>query len=305
MILCCGEALIDMLPRDLAQGGEGFMPCTGGALFNTAIALGRLGEKTGFFSSISNDMFGDLILNDLKNASVKFDLCPRLDKPTTLAFVKLTNGAATYSFFDENSAGRNLDLPDLPKLDVSVDALHFGAISLIPEPCGSAFEAFLSQNTDKVISLDPNIRPGFITDENAHRQRIQRMCNQSDIIKVSDEDLDWIVDGSSSEGQIAQWLEGQASVVTMTKGEDGATAYTKNGEVHQSVFPVEVVDTVGAGDTFNAGFLATLKQQGNLSKAALKNIDADDVQSALELAAKVSSIVVGRAGANPPWLNEL
>ena len=273
MILCCGEALIDMLPRQLEDGEGVFLPVPGGAVFNTAIALGRLGEKAGFFSSLSTDMFGDQLVSALEASSVDASLCLRKPLPTTLAFVKLTDGQAEYSFFDENSAGRNLEGADLPNLPGEVRALHFGAISLIPEPCGGAYEKLMERNQDKLLSLDPNIRPGFITDPTAHRQRISRMAQMADIIKVSDEDLEWIADGQSVDSVIDEWLKGSVSVVLLTKGKDGVSVFSGSSQFDMPAPLIKVVDTIGAGDTFNAGMLAGLRENKLLTKVALAEAD--------------------------------
>ncbi|MEM1039188.1 MAG: carbohydrate kinase [Pseudomonadota bacterium] len=305
MIVCCGEALIDMLPRPLAEGGDGFRPVPGGAVFNTAIGLGRLGVPAQFFSALSTDMFGELLVDALAQSDVATDLCPRKVQPTTLAFVKLVDGQATYSFFDENSAGRSLAVTDLPILERNVSALHFGAISLIPEPCGTAFETLMARNTDKVLSLDPNIRPGFIQDADAHRTRLLRMIAMADIVKVSDEDLDWLAEGAPHDVTIKHWLDGGTSIVLLTAGKDGATAYTQSGSVHQNVVAVDVVDTVGAGDTFNAGLLSSLLEQDCLTKPALKSIRDKALSAALQRAVLVAGVTVSRAGANPPWMAEL
>lgn len=305
MILCCGEALIDMLPRKTEDGGEGFLPIPGGAIFNTALALGRLGEETGFFSSLSSDMFGQQLSSYLHQSNVDTSFCATIDKPTTLAFVKLDDGQASYTFYDENSALKNLTEAHLPALPSSVSALHFGAISLIPEPCGSSYEKLMSDNQDKVLSIDPNIRLSFIHDEQKHRERIKRMIGMADIVKVSDEDLAWIADGQSGEKTINYWLSGATSVVLLTKGSEGVTCYTNNGSLEMNALKVDVVDTIGAGDTFNAGFLSALRNDNLLSKESLKNASATVIEPALELATKVAAITVSKAGANPPWANEL
>lgn len=306
MIICCGEALIDMLPRQLPDNKDAFLPVPGGAIFNTAIALGRLGEETGFLSGISTDMFGEQLIEALRESKVDPTLCIRPDQPTTLAFVKLTNGHASYLFYDENSAGRSVNKDDLPTLTDTVDAMHFGAISLIPEPCGSAYEALMREYHEKTVtSLDPNIRPGFITDANAHRERINRMIAMADIVKVSDEDLDWITEGGNRKTAIDQWLANGASLVLLTTGANGVTAHMSSGELHQPAEKVDVVDTVGAGDTFNAGLLSGLKSASVLTKPALAKASLTDVQPALAFASKAAAFVVGQSGCVPPWRNEI
>ncbi|KKL21687.1 hypothetical protein LCGC14_2442940, partial [marine sediment metagenome] len=130
MILCCGEALIDMLPR--THGGEkSFAPHAGGAVFNTAIALGRLGCDTAFFSGLSDDLFGQMLTDALAASGVDASPAARSDRPTTLAFVTLTDGQASYAFYDENTAGRMLSQDDLPTLGPDTQALFLGGISLV------------------------------------------------------------------------------------------------------------------------------------------------------------------------------
>ena len=306
MIVCCGEALIDMLSRLLPDGTDVLLPATGGAVYNTAIALGRLGVPTGFFSGLSTDMFGRQLETDLLESGVDASYCARSTRPTTLAFVELTNGNASYTFYDEETAGRMLSTEDLPQFDDGVEALHFGAISLIPEPCGGTYEALQEREAvSRVISFDPNIRANFITDANAHRARMRRMIARSDIVKVSDEDLAWIEPDKDAGTAIQGWLEAGTSVVVTTMGLDGARAVTAGGEIAVPVVRVDVVDTVGAGDSFDAGFLAGLREQGVLSKSSLRGIGPDDLRQPLELAARVAAFVVSRAGANSPWKREL
>ncbi len=305
MILCCGEALMDMLPRPLLEGGEGFRPVSGGAIFNTAIALGRLGAKTGFLAGVSEDIFGQKILADLQESRVNTDYVSRVSQPSTLAFVQLVDGQAQYSFMDENSALRSLSEAMLPSLPDNVKALHFGGVSLIAEPCGSAYEALMHREAEhRVISFDPNIRPGFITDHDSHRARIQRMLALSDIVKVSDEDLAWITPNIPYETAIQGILSQGAAIVLLTKGAEGVIAYTEDFEVHVQAQKVTVVDTIGAGDTFNAGFLYALETMGCLDKN-LRYFSAETFHDAIEFGHKVAAITVSRAGANPPWIHEL
>ncbi|NRP71829.1 Fructokinase [Ensifer psoraleae] len=306
MIVCCGEALIDMLPRDTAAGESAFAPYAGGAIFNTAIALGRLGIPTGFFTGLSDDMFGDILRVTLKAANVDFGPCAILPLHTTLAFVKLVNGHASYAFFDENTAGRMITKDHLPALGEFCEALHFGAISLIPEPCGSTYEALMMREHEKrVISFDPNIRPGFIKDREAHLGRMNRMAAMSDIIKFSDEDLAWFGMEGSHDELAAEWLKRGPKLVLITKGADGAVGYTRNHKVEVAGERVTVVDTVGAGDTFDAGVLASLKLNNLLTKNNVANLSDAAVRQALALGAKAAAVTVSRAGANPPWQYEI
>ncbi|WP_102223769.1 carbohydrate kinase family protein [Acidimangrovimonas sediminis] len=308
MILCCGEALIDMIPRPTTEGTTGFVPHAGGAIFNTAIALGRLGVPAGMLTGLSSDMFGKILADTLTASQVDTSLVITSDRPTTMAFVELEDGHATYHFYDENTAGRMIAEADLPVLPAAVGALYFGGISLPVEPCGDTYAALLArEGADRAVMIDPNIRPGFIRDEARYRARLAAMLAAADIVKVSDEDLGWLIPGATPDAAgLAALAAMGPKVVIVTRGADGPVARLPSGEV--IAVPAEratVVDTVGAGDTFNAGVLASLAEQGALTKSALGVIGAEPLRTALAFGAKVAAVTVSRAGANPPWRKEL
>ncbi|PTX54154.1 fructokinase [Litoreibacter ponti] len=306
MILCCGEALIDMLPRETTAGEPAFAPYAGGAVFNTAIALGRLGAEPGFFSGLSTDLFGELLVEKLSEAGASAELAHRSDRPTTLAFVRLEDGHATYTFYDENSALRVMTENDLPTLPASVKALFFGGISLVGEPCGSAYEALMAREADARVSMiDPNIRPSFVTDRAAYVARISAMMAQADIVKLSDEDLHWL-EGDGDLADLARSIVDRgAKIVLITEGAKGARAYTAAHTVLVPAEKVDVVDTVGAGDTFNAGVLSALQKAKALDKATLADAPEALLRDALTMGIRTAAITVSRAGANPPWASEL
>lgn len=306
MIVCCGEALIDMLPRRTADGEAAYAPHAGGAVFNTAIALGRLGAPVEFLAGLSSDLFGDLLRETLAESNVGARYAAISGRPTTLAFVRLVDGKASYVFYDENTAGRMLSVGDLPQLGDDVSAMLFGAISLIPEPCGSAFEALMARERGRrVIMLDPNIRPGFIADRESHLARMRRMIAMADIVKVSDEDLPWFGETGDAEQVLKGWLDAGPKLVLLTRGAQGAVALTRRERVAVPSARTAVVDTVGAGDTFNAGVLAALHEGGMLAKRTIGDLSADALRSALDLGVRAAAVTVARAGANPPWRREL
>lgn len=306
MILCCGEALIDMLPRTTAAGEAAFAPYAGGAVFNTAVALGRLGAATGFFSGLSDDLFGEVLRKTLKESKVDVSLAVTAARPTTLAFVTLTNGHASYAFYDENTAGRMLSPADLPALPDRVQALFFGGISLVVEPCAAAYEALLLREAGKrVVMIDPNIRPGFIRDEAAYRARLARLIPRADLVKLSDEDLRWL-EGPGEIGALAQAVLARGPrAVFVTEGAKGATAYAKGLKVTVQASKVKVADTVGAGDTFNAGVLAALAGFGALTREGIAALDERMLKAALALGVQAAAVTVSRPGANPPWAHEV
>lgn len=307
MILCCGEALIDMIPTPTTAGPDGFVPHSGGAVFNTAIALGRLGVQTGMLTGLSTDLFGRQLIESLKASHVDTAHVMTSDRPTTLAFVRLVDGQATYSFFDENSAGRMIEAADLPKISAHVSALFFGGISLVSEPAADTYSTLLEREAATcVVMIDPNIRPRFIDDPDRYRARLDHMIARSDIVKVSDEDLDWLLPAPLSlRDRVAKLMERGPSTVIMTRGKDGASGFLADGsEVRVPAQRVEIKDTVGAGDTFNAGFLAKLSELECLTKTQLATLPSDTLQRAMEHGANAAAITVSRAGANPPWAEE-
>ncbi|WP_278376031.1 carbohydrate kinase family protein [Sulfitobacter pontiacus] len=308
MILCCGEALIDMVAAPSLDGPDGFVPHSGGAVFNTAIALGRLGARAGMLTGLSHDMFGDQLADALKASDVDTTHIIRSNRPSALAFVKLEDGQASYSFFDENSAGRMIRPEDMPALPSDVTALFFGGISLASDPSASAYAALLDrQGGPRAVMIDPNIRPLFITDAEGYRRRMAAMIRQADIVKVSDEDLNWLNPAPLTQTEkISAMLDTGPSVVIVTQGAEGAIATLADGtSIAVPAAKTNVVDTIGAGDTFNAGFLAKLSELDLLTPEALGTLDLDALRDAMTYGARVAAITVSRAGANPPWANEL
>ena len=306
MILCCGDTLIDMLPRQTANGEPAFAPYVGGALFNSAIALGRVGAPAGLLTGLSSDFFGRMLSAALAESHVDTSYAHLSDRHTTLAFVRLVDGQASYTFFDEKSAGRMLLEANLPALDPGIKAMLFGCMTLIAEPCGSTYEALMRrEHKSRVMMLDPNIRPDFIPDKPAHLARLRRMVAMADIVKLSDEDLAWFGEAGSPDEAASGWLEQGPTLIVVTHGARGANAYSRHGKMSVPARKVDIVDTVGAGDTFNAGILASLDHSGLLSKEAVAALSEQSIRQALEFAASAAAVTVSRAGANPPWRHEL
>lgn len=307
MILSCGEALIDMLPRTSTAGEACFAPYAGGAVFNTAIALGRLDAPSAFFSGVSTDMLGEILADTLAASKVDTSLLARSDRPTTVAFVKLVNGQATYAFYDEATAGRMLSEEQLPALPDTVSTLFFGGISLVNDPAAATYEALQAREAPaRVIMIDPNIRPGFIAGkEETYRARIGRMVARADIVKLSDEDLHWL-EGAGDLTALARGILARGpKVVFITEGAAGARAVTATQDRFVAARKVTVADTVGAGDTFNAGALAALHEAGALTKARIAALSDAELDAALTLGTRAAAVTVSRAGANPPWREEL
>jgi fructokinase len=309
VILCCGEALIDFVPLEVAQG---YRPCPGGSIFNIAVGLGRLGTPVGFYSSLSTDFFGDLLVNYLVENGVSTDFILRASGPTTLAFVSLPDGRHTeprYVFYANGAVDRSLQQADLPSdLPEKVQALHFGSISLVLEPGASTLEALMRRESGRrILSLDPNIRPSLIPDREAYRRRFESWLRLVDIVRLSLADLEWLYPGAEPDPLIQGWLDWGPSLCLLTLGGDGASGVTVSGARASVPTPkITVADTVGAGDTFLAATLSWLHENRRLAdRQALRALSQAELGACLAYAARAAAINCSRPGANPPYKHEM
>ncbi len=301
MILSCGEAVIDMLPAPTPDPENKHFPVSGGAALNSAIALARLGQSVGFFGGLSTDHFGEFLVTAMQAEGIDTSHNTPVDDATTLAIVELVDGSPQFSFRNADGAGRSLSPAQLPNL-TGVNALIFGGLSLIHRPAAGAFEALMQMaGPERLILLDANIRPALIDEEEGnYRKRLTRMIAMADIVKLSDEDIDWLQPDPPK-----QLLQGRVALVVHTHGPNGATIYSRYGAQHLPASPVEVADTVGAGDTFNAGLLASLATQNLLNPPALASADNAQLTRAAAYGIRAATFSVTRLGANPPTTKEL
>ncbi|MCH9833887.1 MAG: carbohydrate kinase [Alphaproteobacteria bacterium] len=305
MIICCGEALIDMISE---PDGATFVPHVGGAVLNTAVALGRLGVPTSLITGLSSDPFGLMIKTALAASRVSTAHAVHNDRNTTLAFVHLENGQATYSFYDDNTATRKITTADLKTLPDDTEAIFFGGISLCNPPVADTLvEIALAQPADKLVMIDPNIRPSFITDKTAYSSRLKSLLIRADIVKLSDDDINWLIEGNASLVEKGHAVLAMGpKLLLLTQGSSGATALIKGRKpVHVAATKVEIIDTVGAGDTFNAACLATLRAEDALAPSVLETLSYEKLTKMLTTANRTAAVTVSRTGANPPWANEL
>jgi fructokinase len=300
VIVVAGEALIDLVPQ-----GRGALaplqPALGGGPYNTAVALGRLGSPTAFCSRISHDAFGEALLDGLRQAGVDVSAVQRGNEPTTLASATIDeHGSASYSFYVEGTADRLFTAP--APLPEGTRAVSFGTCSLVLEPGASAYEELMRSAAAQGVftALDPNIRAGLIPDPDAYRARFKSWLPSVSLLKLSAEDAAWLG------GSPREWLASGPAAVVITHGGDGITAYTGDGAEHSVPgVRVDVVDTIGAGDTVNAALLHGLAAQDALSPAAVASLGADGWTELLGFAAHAAAITCSRAGAEPPYASEL
>lgn len=325
MIVVCGEALIDMIPgrrgptslpraepvaTSVPAGGwatDSYVPAPGGSPFNLAIGLARLGTPVSFLSRLSRDRYGELLLNTLLTEGVDARFLIHGPEPTTLAFVQGEPGQEPQFRFSEQGADRNLTPADLPEaFPAEVLGMHFGSISLVLEPVASTLEACMAREKGRrLISLDPNVRPALIRDRAAYRRRLEGWLHSTDLAKVSRADLGWLYPGERCESVARRWLELGPALVVVTCGGDGCSGFSRSLALNIPAVPVEVVDTVGAGDSFTAGLLAWLCQHGALAPWRLGALSETELGAALGYAATAAALTCARAGADPPTSAEV
>lgn len=304
MIVSCGEAVIDFVPK----GSLGYTPCPGGSPLNLAIAVARLGVPIGFISKISTDFFGDMLFNRLASEGVDTRFTVRSERPSTLAFVKIDAGQEPrYAFYTENTADRSLSVGDIPSpLPDEVQCLEFGSISLLLNPQGETIKSLIRRESGRrVISFDPNVRPMLIHDKTAYIREMEQLAALADIIKVSSADLEWMYPQRPAVKSAEDWLARGAKIVVVTRGKDGALLLSPAFRTEVPEYPVRVTDTIGAGDTFHAAFLARLFQRNFLTSKALAHIKEEAAQDAVCYAVKASSLNCTRQGADPPTAAQL
>lgn len=309
MIICCGEALIDFIPT---QSEDAYRPCPGGSILNIAVGLGRMKVPAGFLSRLSTDLFGDILANHLLSNQVDLRYCPRVNGQTTLAFVSLGNEPAQepqYAFYAEGAVDREMMQEDLPgPFDEKVKALHFGSISLVLEPGASALETLMRRESRKrVLTLDPNVRPIVVQNWEAYRRRFDGWVSLVDILRLSHTDLALLYPDTEIQTLLPGWFKAGLSLVILTQGSKGASAYTPLGnEVFIPALKVTVRDTVGAGDTFFSGFLTFLYENHLLNnREVISNMSPEQLKACLSFATKAAAINCMREGANPPYRYEI
>jgi fructokinase len=301
VIVVAGESLIDLI----VQPDGRVEAAPGGGPYNVARALGRLGRPVAFLGRISTDRFGTILRRGLAADGVDLGLVRPTDDPTLLATAELdVDGSATYRFYAAGTAAPGLGLADIAgALPAATSALHVGTLGLVFEPMASTIESLVARVDPAIlVVVDPNIRPAAIRDVAAYRARLDRILARSDVVKASVEDLAWLEPGADP-ADTARRLAGLGpAVVLVTDGPRPVRIVTRNRVVEVPVPMVQVVDTVGAGDAFGAGFVAAWESEG-LGRADLGDLEA--VTAATRLAIEVGSRTATRAGADPPTAAEL
>ena len=292
-IWVCGEVLIDILPTG---------PVVGGGPANTAKALARLGQDVHFIDGISTDAYGQSARAELLRDGVNLDLALASDKPTCTATVTLdAAGGASYEFLIEGTATFDFAsswLPDPYRYQPQV--LHIGTLVTMIEPGASALYDWAMQVAELApIVFDPNIRPSVQPDRDLYEAAVEKWAALSAVIKVSDDDLAWLFPGQAIEDVANRWINDGAFLVVVTQGANGIMGYTSEGRVEVPGVKVDVVDTVGAGDTVGAIVVEAMLTHG------LVELRGELLRGVLARAAAAAAITCSRKGAQPPFKHEL
>ncbi len=307
MIFVGGENLMDLIQTGRQNENGLFEAVPGGSPYNLAMAAGRQGVSVGYLTPISQDSNGDQLAEKLTASNVV--LCgSRSPAPTSLAMVSIADGVPSYAFYREGTAERQVEIDELSgNLTEHASIFHIGSLGLTGGEDALVWEAFAKRAKEQgvKVSLDPNVRASLINDPSVYRARIQRMMALADILKLSDEDLEWLYEDMNQEKALTEMLSNtNAEIIMLTKGGEGSSIWHE-GSWHDmpSHSLKQLIDTVGAGDTFMASMLVWLTQNANLENlGSLSLLEKKEMQT---YASQAAAINCERQGCNPPWSNEL
>lgn len=307
MFVVCGEALMDVFAAGDTASGMVLDARVGGSPFNAAVGLARLGQPVAFFSAVSRGFLGERLMRALEAEGVDTSAVQRNDAPTTLGLVGLdANLVPSYSFYGEGCADRQLTAQALASLPQGVRAIQLGSYATVVEPIASTLRALVeTEHARTLIAYDPNIRLNVEPDLARWRDMLEWMLPRTHLLKISEEDLQLLLPGTSIDAFAANALDGGVKLVVVTRGAEGSAAWSGQAHATMPSIRVDVVDTVGAGDTFQAALLTWLAEQCSLSTSALEALTSAQLQSALGFAGRAAAITCSRRGADMPRRSEL
>jgi fructokinase len=301
-----GEALIDLVP---GPGGRTFVAAPGGSPYNVAIGLARLGVATSLMARLADNAFGRILRERAAAEGVNLVHAPRASEPTTLAVVSLDPQAqASYDFYRDGTADWQWTAEEAARAPTDSAVLHFGSIASWTAPGDLHILGLASRTRGSggvLVSYDPNVRPQLLPDPAAGRAAVERGVRLAHIAKASREDVAWLYPDGTVPEAARRWLRLGATVVIVTDGANGADVFVgTDPALHRPAPAVTVADTVGAGDAFTAGLLASLGWRGLQSPALLGRCRPGDLASAVDDAVMVAALACERPGADPPTLAE-
>ena len=307
MFLVCGEALMDVFAAGDTATGMALDARIGGSPFNVALALARLAQPVGFFGAVSTGFLGERLMAALAAEGIATQAVVRTCAPTTLSLVGLdAQGVPSYAFYGQGGADRQIELPDLARLPANLRALHLGSYSTVVEPIASTLRALVERERSRaLIAYDPNIRLNVEPDLTRWQAQLDWLLPRCHLLKISDEDLGLLRPGQSAAAFAANALARGAIAVVVTRGALGASVWSASASASVPGVPAQVVDSVGAGDTFQAALLTWLAEGEALSAPALAGLGPAQWTAALTFASRAAAITCSRRGADVPRRSEL
>lgn len=307
MILVIGEALIDLIENRYQPGA--FTAIVGGANLNVATALAKRETPHTFYARMSSDRFGQIIREKLTSNNVNFKDSIITNDNSTLAIVSLNEaGVPNYSFYVNGTADWGWQPEDLPTQDQlnkdQINCIQFGCLTMAMEPGNLVIENWARELKEITISHDINIRSALGFDPEKERERVERTNKFSHIIKASDEDIQWLYQDQRDVDEVAQEWAKDNKIVLITRGADGVSIFRNEERMDVPSRKINVVDTVGAGDTFCANLLGQLHDNNYLGKD-LNQIPSEDLKNYVYIAGIAASITCERAGCEPPTQEDL
>jgi len=307
MFVVCGEALFDVFATGETPTGMAMDARIGGSPFNVAIGLARLGQPVAFLSQISRGFLGERLMRALAAEGVAASTVQRSEAPTTLSLIGVdAQGVPSYAFYGEGCADRLLDESALAALPQGVKAINFGSYATVVGRTAATQRTLVERSQGRaLIAYDPNIRLNVEPRLEVWRTQIEWMLPRTQLLKVSDEDLRLVWPGLAPAEFAARALAQGVALVVVTRGSEGASGWTAAAQVDVPPVQVAVVDTVGAGDTFQAALLTWLAERDALAAASLAALPQDALAEALGFAARAAAITCSRRGADLPRRAEL
>ncbi len=306
MIIVCGEALMDVFAAGVTAGGMTLDARIGGSPFNVALGLARMQQPVSFFGGVSSGFLGDRLWQALQAEGISTACAQRLDAPTTLGLVGLdAAGVPSYAFYGAGAADRIVGRDALHGVPAAA-AYHFGSYTMVVEPVAATHRALIDREHARAfISYDPNVRLNVEPSLSRWRETLDWMAARAHLLKISDEDLGLLYPGQPAATLAARWLAAGVRLVVLTRGADGAEAFVSGRHAAAAAPEVTVVDTVGAGDTFQAALLTWLAEQGRLRAAGLQGWADGELESLLGFAMRAAAITCSRRGADLPRRDEI
>jgi fructokinase len=307
MLLSCGDALIDFLPVRSVDGRDASVPVAGGSCLNIAVGMARLGAPAGFVGGISNDLFGHMIADHALASQVDLRYATRSAHQTTLAFVRTVGGEPKYAFYDEATASRNWIYRRGSIPFDEIEAVHVGSTTLADDR-GAAQTVGLVEDArgSVIISFDPNCRPKLVKHKARYVEQMDAFAAAADIVRMSDVDFEFLYGGSDHAEKARSLIKAGASLVVVTRGIKGAQAWHGEAAAVEVQAPtMKVVDTIGAGDSFQAALLFALRAIGRIGKQTLAQMNSGELARVLSFASSCAAFTCGRAGADPPRRSEV